>query len=88
MRPYIDYLVVTLVVGDESHRIVVHHFLNLLVTFSYKLLLFRRNEHIPEVERQSALECHVVSEVLDVVKELSRTGHTASVDNLTDDVAQ
>ena len=41
MRPYIDYLVVTLVVGDESHRIVVHHFLNLLVTFSYKLLLFR-----------------------------------------------
>ncbi len=88
MRPDIDNLVVAFVVGDETHRIVVHHFLNLLVTLLHNLLLFRRDDNVTEVERQTATECHVVTHVLDVVKELGRTGDTAFLDNLADDVTQ
>ena len=70
MRPNINNLVVALVVGDESHVVVVHHFFNLRVTFFYVFFLLGRDKHVAQVERQAALECHVVTEVLDVVKEL------------------
>ncbi len=88
MRPYIDYLVVTLVVGDEAHCIVVHHLLYLLVSFLDDRLLFRRDDNVTEVERQAAAERHVVTHVLDIVKELGGTGNTAFLDHLADDRAQ
>ena len=88
VRPGIDNLVVALVVGNETHVVVVHNLLNLGITFGYQRLLFRRNEHVAQVERQTALEGHVVTQVLDVVEELGRTGYTAYLNNPTDDVAQ
>ncbi len=88
MCPDVDDLVVTLVVGDEAHRVVVEHFVDLLVTLAHILLFLCGNEHVAEVERQTALECHVVTEVLDVVKELGRAGNTAIFDYLGDDGTQ
>ena len=88
MRPDIDDLVVALVVGDEAHGVVVEHFLHLLVAFANIFLFFLGDNHIAQVEGKAALECHVVTEVLDVVEELCRTRNTAFLDNLGDDVAQ
>ena len=70
MCPNINNLVVAFVVGDETHVVVVHHFFNLLVTFFYILFLFFRNQHVTQVERQTATECHLVTQVLDIIKEL------------------
>ena len=88
MSPDVDDLVVTFVVGDEAHRIVAHHFIDLLVSFAYIFLLLGRYKHVTEVERQASLERHVVTEVLDIVKELGRTRYTAIFDNLGDDGTQ
>ena len=70
MCPDIDDLVVTLVVGDEAHRVVVEHLVDLLVTLAYIFLLLGRDKHVAKVERQTALEGHVVTQVLDIVEEL------------------
>ena len=88
MRPYIDNLVIALVVGDESHRIVVHHLLNLLITFLNDFFLFGRDDNITKVKRQTSAERHIITHVLDIVEELGRTGNTALLDNLTDDVTE
>ncbi len=50
MRPDIDDLVVALGVGDEAHRVVVHHFLHLLVAFAYVFLFLLRDDDVAEVE--------------------------------------
>ena len=86
--PDIDDLVVTLVVGDSTHVIVHLDLLGTGITLSDDFGLAVRNQHVIQVERQTALECHVVTHVLDIVKELSRTGHTAVADNTGDDIAQ
>ena len=88
MCPDIDDLVVALVVGDESHCVVVHHFLHLFVTFADVFLLFGRDNHVAEVERQTSAEGHVVTEVLDVVKELGRTRDTAFLNDFRYDCTQ
>ncbi len=88
MRPYIDDLVVALIVGDEAHGVVVHHLLHLLVTLVDVLLLLLRDDNITEVERQAASEGHIVTEVFDIVEELRRTRNTALLDHLADDSAQ
>ena len=88
MCPDIDDLVVTFVVGDETHRVVVHHFLHLSVTLLDDGFLFRRDDDVTEVERQTATEGHVVTHVLDVVEELGGAGDTAFLDDLADDGAE
>ena len=50
VSPRIDYLVVTLLVGDETHIIVVGDFLNLLATTLNNLLLLRWDDNITKVE--------------------------------------
>ena len=86
MCPDINNLVIALVVGNETHIVVVHYLLNLSIALLDKLLLLGWNEHVVEVERQTALECHVVTQVLDVVKELGTARHTTVADNLCDNL--
>ena len=50
MCPYIDNLVVTLVIGDKTHVILGHDTLDLLITLGNKLLLLLRNDDIVKVE--------------------------------------
>ncbi len=88
MCPDIDDLVVSVVTGDETHRVVVEHLLDLRVTFGHVLGLLLRDDDVTEVEAQTAAECHAVTEVLDVVEELCRTGYTASLDDVADDAAE
>ncbi len=70
MRPDIDDLIITVITCDETHRIIVEHFLNLRVSFGNVFLFLLRNDDITEVEAQASLKCHAVTKVLDIIKEL------------------
>ena len=88
MSPCVDDLIITLVVGDETHVVVHRDLLNLLVTPLDDFGLFFRDDDIVEVERQTAFVGHAIAEVLDAVEEIARTGHTDHLDDTGNDVAQ
>ena len=88
VRPSIDYLIVTLVVGDETHVVVHRDLVDFLVTALHDVSLFGRNDDIVEVERQTAFVGLAVTEVLDTVEELAGAGHTHGLDDAGNDVAQ
>ena len=54
--PRIDDLVVTLVVGDETHVVVHRNLVNFLITVLYDALFLGRDDDIVEVEGQTALD--------------------------------
>ena len=87
MCPSINNLVVTLLVGNETHIVVIGDCLNLLITFLNEFFLFLRNDNIIEVERQTCEVCHTITEVLDTIEELTCTGETNLLDNVSNDVA-
>ena len=82
MRPNVNDLVVALVVGDETHVVVLHHLTHLGRGFGHQFLLFWWNDDVVQVEGQTSLEGHGESEFLDVVQELSRTRHTHAVQDV------
>ena len=88
MSPDVDDLVVAFGIGDEAHRVVVHDFLDLTVAFGHDFFFFGGDDHVAEVEREAALECHAVAKVLDVVEELCGARDAAFLDDACDDVAQ
>ena len=86
--PYIDNLLVAFFVGYETHLEIFHHLIYLTVAVGHNLLFFRRNKNVAKVKGKTALECHTVAEILDIVKELGRTGNTAFLDNTGYNVAK
>jgi len=50
MCPNINYLIVTFVIGNETHVIVVYDLFNFVVTFLYQSFFFLRNDNITQVE--------------------------------------
>ena len=48
----------------------------------------RVDDDVSEVEGDTGLECLLVTEVLDVVKELGGAGYTGELDDVGDDLAQ
>ena len=88
MGPGIDNLVVTLIVGDETHVIVLGNLLNLSITLLNQFLLSLRNDDIVKVERQTSLVSHAVTEVLDTIEELASLSETYVLDDVGNDVAQ
>ena len=88
VRPGVDDLVVSLVVGDEAHVVVGGDLLYFVVAFFDDAFFFGWDEHVGEVEGEAALEGHVVTEVFDVVEELGGAGYAAGLDHVADDVAQ
>ena len=88
MRPGVDDLVVTLVVGDETHVVVLHDLLHFGISFLDERLFLRGDDHILQVEGETSLEGHGVTQVLDVVEVLCRACHATGLDHLADDVAE
>ena len=64
MCPDVDDLVITLIVGNETHVVIVHYLVDLFVTFIHQFLFFLGNDNIVEVEGQSAPESHLESQIL------------------------
>ena len=88
MRPRVDDLIVALVVRNEPAAIVHHDLFDSFVTLSDELSLLFGDDDVTEVEGETALEGHVVPEVLDIIEELCRDSHTADLDHAADDVTQ
>ena len=88
MCPGIDYLVVTLGVGDESHVIVLGNLAHFLVTLLHEGFLLLGDNDVVEVERKSGKVSHAVTEVLDTVEELASLCETYVLDHVGNDVAE
>ena len=88
MGPYIDDLVGTLGVGDDTHLILLLNFIHFLVGFGDQLCLLFRNEHIAQVEGKTAHESHTEAHAHHIIQELGRSGVATFVQHTTDDVTQ
>ena len=88
MCPGIDNLVVTLVVGDESHVIVVGNLTNLLVTLLDQVSLLLRDDDVVEVERQTSQVSHTITEVLNTIEELACLSKSDILDNVGNNITQ
>ena len=86
--PGVDDLVVTFVVGDETHTIVTHDLFDAIITGFDDFGFFLRNDDIVEVERQTTFVCFAITEVLDAIEEFASASHTNAFDDLGDDVAE
>ena len=86
--PDVDYLVVTLVVGDKTHVVVIHDGIGLGISLLDELLLRVGDHHSVEVERQTALEGHTVTHILDVVEEVGNLVGTRLLQHHGDDITQ
>ena len=88
MCPSIDNLVVTLVLSDEAHIIVVLDVADFLMTALHDFLLFWRDDDVVKVERQTCNVSHTITEVLDTIEELAGLCHTDSLDYIRNKSAQ
>ena len=80
MCPGIDHLVITLVLCDEAHVIVVLDGTNLVLATVNDGFLFWRDDNVVKVERQTCHISHAITKVLDAVEELACTSHTYGLD--------
>ena len=88
LGPGVDDLVVSLVVGDETHTVVAHDLLYALITGLDDIGLFGGDDDIVEVEGQTAFVGLEVTEVLDAIEEFAGARHTDGLDDAGDDVAE
>ena len=86
--PSIDDLVITFVVRDETHTIIIGNAFHFFVSATNQFLFFFRNDNITQVERQTAHVCHTITQILDTVQEFAGTSHTYRLDHVGDDAAQ
>ncbi|MNV27533.1 hypothetical protein D3C71_1186870 [compost metagenome] len=86
--PDIDDLVITFVVCNETHVIVIHYFFNLVSCLLNQFSFRSRNVQIFQVERKTTFEGCLISQFFHIIQELCCTSHTRSLHNLTDDITQ
>ena len=86
--PGVDDLVVTLVVGDETHVVVHGDLVDFIITALDDVGLLDGDDDVVEVEGEAAFVGFAVAEVLDAIEELAGAGHADGLDDLGDDVAQ
>ena len=87
-RPYVDNLIITFVVGDETHIVVAHNLIDLFVAGFHQIALLVWDNDVEQVERQTALERHLITEIFDIVEELSRFCHSRILYDITDDISE
>ena len=86
--PSINYLIVTFLVGDETHVVVHRNLLYFLVTSFHDIGLLCGDDDITQVERKTTLVCLAVTKILNTIEEVACASHTYSLDNLGDNVAE
>ena len=88
VSPGINHLIVTLIIRDEAHVIVIGNLLYLVITLLDKISFLIRNDNIIEVERQTCQISHAVTEVLDTIEELTSLSEAHLIDYISNDVAE
>ena len=81
--PRINYLIITLLISDETHFIVSLHLVNLILTLTYDICLLNWHDDIIEVEGKTSNVSHTITKVLDTIKELTSTRHTNCLNNVS-----
>ena len=85
LLPSINYLTVTLIIGNLTFVIEFGNLIHDLVTLINEGFLLLRDKNIIEVEGQTTTECTVVTQVFNIIEELSCASHTTGLDHLRDD---
>ena len=88
LRPEVDNLVVTFIGGDETHIQVHVDFVNTSISFLNQGLLLSRDNHITQVEGQTAFESHTESHAHDIIQELGCNSVAKFSQDITDDFSQ
>ena len=83
-RPDVDNLVVALVVGNQTHVVVLPYGIYFLFGLGYQLFFFLGHFHIIQPHRQATFVSSLETEVFDVVKEQSGARHARNLQHLGD----
>src|SRR5690606_11389597 len=86
--PDIDYLVVALVVCDQTHHVVVPNCINFFLSSGNKFTFLSRDLHIIETHRETTLVRHLESKVFDIIEELRSLRQTCKFEDIRDDGLQ
>nr|ARR75619.1 hypothetical protein [uncultured bacterium] len=86
--PDVYYLVITFVVGNETHVVVVPYFINFSFCIFQQVLFDIRDDKVVDVERQSTLEGHAESKLLDIIEELGCFCNACDCDDVANDFAK
>ena len=88
MCPDVDDLVITFVIGDKAHVVIVNYFINFSHGIFDEGLFNLWNNHIIEVKGEASLECHGETKVFDVVKELGCFSCSSFLQDGADDITK
>ncbi len=88
MGPGINNLIVTFVVGDETHIIVHRDLVDFIITALHDFHFFLRDDDVVKVERQTAFIGFAIAKILDAIEEFASTSHTYRLDDFGNDVAE
>src|SRR5690606_22252796 len=87
-RPDIDNLVVTFVIGNKTHVIVIPNLIYFFLCSSYQLSFYFRNGKVVDTERQTTTEGRTESECVGVIQEFNRLRNIGIFQDRTDDFTQ
>ena len=62
-RPYVDYLIVSLTIGDKTSRILTVYLVDILLCFGNDLLFLLRDRNIIKTDRKTTSCCIMESNV-------------------------
>ena len=88
IRPHVNHLVVTLVVGDQAHVVVHEDVFYLFIGTCNQGLFFFGHHNVSQGEGQTTAEGVGVSQVLHIVQELGRSRHVRAAQDVGNDVPQ
>jgi dipeptide/tripeptide permease len=88
MCPDINNLIISFVIGNETHVIVVQYLINLVVTICHKFFFLGRNNHIIQVKRQTTSKGHVISEIFYIIQKLCCFCNTCNFKNASNNISK
>ena len=88
MCPDINDLVVTLIVRDLAHVIVIPDFIDFCLSFFQGILLDRGRDQVSKVQGESAFECPHEAHFLDIIKKFGCNVEVGPGDHVANDPLQ
>src|SRR5574344_1278566 len=88
VSPSINHLIVTLVIGDEAHIVIICNLTDFLSSFGNQLILFLMNNNVVKVEGESCFIGHAVAKILDTIKESTGFCKTNTLTHICNNIAK
>ena len=87
-RPDVDNLVVTLVVGNQTHLVVLSNGFHVILRLQNQGILLFRNLDVAQTHRQTTFVSRLEAQRLDVVEELRGAGHAGPLEHHRNDLLE